>query len=675
MELKQILTACTKDCPGSCSIVATVDEGQITSLKGNPNHAYTQGFLCSSTSKFLQDRFYNPQRILHPLIKKNGKWERISWEEALDIAADELSQTIQEHGVESVLYYQGFGARTALRILNRRFFNLLGGASTLYGTLCGGTGQKGQEMDLGERISHDPEDHLNSNLIIIWGRNPAVTDLHLWKIIKKARNKGAQVVTIDPVKTRTAWSSDIYYQPKPGTDSYLAMAMAKIILKEGWEDPEFIENHSENFEQYKKILDSYALEELALKCDILLPEVEKLAKLYLNGPSSIITGWGLHRYLKGHLTFRMIDALAAVSGNLGISGGGVTQGFDEYGFFDDKWAAEDLAPQHRQLPMPIIGQAILEAHPPVKLIFLTAGNPVAMCPNSGKVKKAFESADFVIMVDQFLNDTSKIADLFLPATTFLEDQDLVGAYGHHIVSPLNPVLDPQGECKSELWIFQQLATILGFGDEMEGTKLEWLEKLADPILKKGFTLQELLEKPQRIPGPPVTPYVDKQFFTESGKFQFINNFEMDEKNQEAEKSEFSPDNIPPKDNGNLSGDMRYSGDYNLRLLSIMPEKWIGSEIPHKEMANGYLEVKVNPQILKNHGLKNGDLAILESKSGSLEVKILSDPETRKDCVSTYRGGWIAHNKCVNVLTEDLISEEGNGTPYYETMVQIKKNNR
>ena len=672
MALKKTLTACTKDCPGSCSIVATVDEGQITSLKGNPDHAYTQGFLCPSTSKFLQDRFYNPQRILNPLIKKNGEWEKISWEEALKIAANKISETIQEHGVESILYYQGFGARTALRILNRRFFNLLGGASTLYGTVCGGTGQAGQEMDLGERISHDPQDHLNSNFIIIWGRNPAVTDIHLWKIIKKARKNGAQVVTIDPVKTRTARASDINYQPKPGTDSYLAMAMAKIILKEGKEDHEFIKNYCENFAQYQKILDNYTLEELALKCDIPLSEVEKLVRLYLNGPSSIITGWGLHRYLKGHLTFRMIDALAAVSGNLGISGGGVTQGFDEFGFFDDKWAAEELAPQHRQLPMPTIGQAILEAQPPVKLIFLTAGNPVAMCPNSGKVKKAFDSADFVIMVDQFLNDTSQTADLFLPATTFLEDQDLLGAYGHHIVSPLNPVIGPQGECKSELWIFQQLANILGFGEEMDGTTLEWLEKLADPILKKGFTLQQLLEKPLRIPGPPVTPYADKQFFTDSGKFQFISQFEMDEMVQEMEKNEFNHDNLSPKDNGTFSGDMGDSGDYNLRLLSIMPEKWVGSEIPDKEMIKGHLEVKVNPQILEGHGFKNGDLAILESKSGSLEVKILSDPETRKDCVSTYRGGWIAHNKCVNVLTEDLISEKGNGTPYYETMVRIRK---
>lgn len=668
--MKKILTACTKDCPGSCSIIATVNDGEIISLKGNPDHAYTQGFLCPSTSKFLKDRFYNPKRILHPLIKKNGEWERISWDEALQIAADKLSNALDSHGPESILYYQGFGARTALRILNRRFFNLLGGASTLYGTVCGGTGQAGQEMDLGERISHDPIDHLNSNLIIIWGRNPAVTDLHIWKIIKKARKNGAQVVTIDPIKTRTARGSDLYYQPKAGSDAYLAMALAKIILKEGKEDLEFIENHSEHFDQYQKILEDYTLEELALKCDIPLSELENLANIYVNGPSSIVTGWGLHRYLKGHLTFRMIDALAAVSGNLGISGGGVTQGFDEFGFFDDKWAAEELAPHHRKLPMPIIGQAILDAEPPVKLIFLTAGNPVAMCPNSMKVKKAFESTDFVIMVDQFLNDTSQMADLFLPATTFLEDQDLLGAYGHNIISPLNPVVTTQGECKSELWIFQQLANILGFGEEMQGTNKQWLEKLAQPILGKGFNLEELMEKPQRVPGPPITPYDDKQFFTSSRKFQFINEFKMEE-------SEFKPkskmeSNSKMESKFKLESKLESKSEYSLRLISIMPEKWIGSEIPDFEMEKGYLKVNVNPEILENNGLKDGDLAILESKSGSLEVEISSDEDTRKDCVSTYRGGWIAYNKCVNVLTEDLISEKGNGTPYYETMVRIKK---
>lgn len=644
--MEKILTACTKDCPGSCSIIAQVDDGKVISLKGNSDHPYTQGFLCPSTSNYLSDRFYNPRRILNPLLKVEGEWEKISWPKALDILSQKISETIKIHGTESILYYQGFGARTALRLLNKRFFNLLGGVSTLSGTICGGIGQAGQEMDMGQRISHDPEDYFNSKNIIIWGRNPAVTDIHLWKIIKKAKKQKISIITIDPVKTLTARRSDHFYQPRPNSDAYLAMAMAKIIINDNLYDGDFIEKYSKNFQDYFKILETFSLEELAQKCDIPLNKIENLAHIYINGPSSIITGWGLHRYQQGHLTFRMIDALSAVSGNIGKSGGGVSQGFDEYGFFDHAWSSDNLAPNARKLPMPTIAQSILDAeNPPIKMIFLTAGNPLAMCTNSRKVKKAFESVNFVVMVDQFLNDTSETADMFLPATTFLEDIDLVGGYGHNVVSPINQTMKPQGEAKSELWIFQQLANRLGFGDKMKGSPLEWLEKLALPLIKEGLNLEELMQKPQKVPSTPITPYVDKKFFTDSQKFHFISEFEKEE---------------------------LITNKYPLRLLSIMPKKWIGSEIPDEEYSSGKLKVNVNPQTLKTNGLKNGEIAILESKTGSLKVELCSDEDTRLDCVSTYRGGWMKYDKCINVLTEDLISEVGQGTPYYETMVTIKK---
>jgi len=646
MELEKVLTACTRDCPGSCSIIACVEKGKIASLKGNPDHPYTQGFLCPITAKYLQKRHYNSQRVLNPLLKVENQWKKISWNQALDIVAEKLSKNVKDYGSESILYYQGFGARTALRILNKRFFNLLGGVSTLYGTVCGGIGQAGQEMDMGTRISHDPEDHLNSRNIIIWGRNPAITDIHLWKIIKKAQNQGINTIVIDPVKTRTARRVSQFYQPKPNSDAYLALALAKIIIRDQLHDMEFIKNHSENFFNYLQIVDKYSLEDLSLKCDISLENIEELAHIYIDGPSSIITGWGLHRYKQGHLTFRMIDALAAVSGNIGVSGGGVSQGFDEYGFFDHSWNADELAPMARKLSMPTIGQAILDAQDPtIKMIFITAGNPVAMCPNSAKVKKALKSVDFVVMVDHFLNDTSQVADLFLPATNFLEELDLVGGYGHNVVAPINPAIKPRGEARSELWIFQQLSKMLGFADDMKGSAGEWLEKLASPLIKEGFTIDEIMKTPIRVPSSPQTPYSDKKFFTRSRKFRFISRFEMAEKENEK---------------------------FSLRLLSIMPEKWIGSEIPEEEYGEGYLEVNVNPLIIEYEGLKEGDLAFLESKIASLPVIIRADKESRIDCVSTYRGGWMCFNKCVNVLTEDIISDRGDGTPYYETQVSIKK---
>ncbi|MBI5679882.1 MAG: molybdopterin-dependent oxidoreductase [Methanobacterium sp.] len=644
--MKTVVTACTRDCPGACSVIAHVEDGKIVKLTGNREHEFTAGFLCGSTKNYLKDRFYSSKRILYPLKKVEGEWERISWDEALDIAVEKLKEVKEKYGSTSILYYQGFGARTALRILNRRFFNLFGGVSTLYGTVCGGTGQAGQELDFGERISHDPFDHLNSKAIIIWGRNPAVTDIHLWKILKKARKNGAKIVVIDPVKTETAKRSNLHYRPIPNSDAFLAMGLSKILFREGFADFDFIDNHTENFEEYKKIIDGFDISHIADKCGISVNELEELASIYVNGPSSIILGWGLHRYIKGHQTFRMIDAVAAVSGNIGISGGGVSQGFEEFGYFNNSLEGAELAEEVRKLPMPTIGEAILKAeNPSIKLIFISAGNPVAMNPNSKKVKKAFESTDYMIAVDQILNDTTELADLFLPATTFLEDEDILGSYGSNWITPINPVIEPLGEAKSELWIFQQLAQRLGFRDEMAGTPKEWLSKLTSPIINEGILLEELQKAPIRVQSAPKTPYADKKFKTPSGKFEFINDFEY-------------------KDGSNH--------EFPLRLLSIMPKKWILSGIPENEHKKGILEVHAHPDILKAQNISSGDEVLLESAVGSLIAKVIEDEEVRKDYVLTYLGGWLKYNKCVNILTKDMISERGNGTPYNETFVRIKK---
>lgn len=646
--MKTIVTACTRDCPGACSVIAYVEDDKVVKLTGNKKHEFTAGLLCGSTKNYLKDHFYSSKRILHPLKKVNGEWKRISWDEALDIAVCKLKEVKEKYGSTSILYYQGFGARTALRILNRRFFNAFGGVSTLYGTVCGGIGQAGQELDFGERISHDPFDHLNSKNIIIWGRNPAVTDIHLWKILKEAMKNGTKIIVIDPVKTETAKRANSYYQPSPGSDAFLAMALSKILFQENLIDSDFIDNHSKNFEEYKEIIDGFSLDYFAEKCHISINELEELARIYANGPSSIILGWGVHRYLKGHQTFRMIDALAAISGNISISGGGVSQGFEEFGYFDNSLEGIELAEMSRKLPMPTIGKAILEAKDPeIKLIFISAGNPVAMSPNSKKVKKAFESVDYMIAVDHVLNDTTELADLFLPATTFLEDEDLLGSYGSNWITPINPAVEPLGEARSELWIFQQLAQRLGFEDKMEGTPKEWLSKLAKPLIDQGISLEELQKSPIRVPSAQKTPYKNKKFKTPSGKFEFIKKFGY-------------------KDN--------FNKEFPLRLLSIMPKRWILSGIPETEHKTGILEVQVHPDVLKEMNINDGDKALLESSVGNLIAKVIENEEVRKDYVLTQNGGWLKYNKCVNVLTKDMISELGNGTPYNETFVRLKKLN-
>ncbi|HML05693.1 MAG TPA: molybdopterin-dependent oxidoreductase [Methanobacterium sp.] len=645
--MQNLITTCTRDCLGGCSIIASVEDNKVIKLRGNPEHDVTAGFLCKNTTNYLENYFYSPKRIIHPHLKENGEWKRISWDEALEIAASKISKVIEEYGSSAILYYQGFGARTALQSMNKRFFNLLGGVTTTYGTVCGGIGHNAMEMDFGEKISHDPLDQLNSNCIIIWGRNPAVTDVHLWRILRKAKRNGTKLVVIDPVKTKTANYADLFIQLAPGSDYYLAMAIAKIILENRLADNDFIENFTKNFKNYKEILDAYSIDFLANKCGVDIVKLEEVALDYANGkPSSIVAGWGVHRYIQGHLSFRMMDALAAITGNIGISGGGVTQGFEEYEYFDFGVELDELGKNQRKLPMPKIGDAILNTdNPPIKLIFLASANPVSLNPNSLKVKKGFESADFVVMIDHFLNDTSDVADLFLPATTYLEEEDLIGCYGHSWISPINSVVHPKGEVKSEFEIFQLLAQKLGFFEDMSGNPEEWLKKIASPILDQGISFEDLQKAPHKMVPSGKIPFSDRKFKTESGRFEFI--------------KEFSPED-------------KYNDDYPFKLLSTMTEDFVGAVIPESEMMDGFLEVEVHPDVLDKENLIDGDKAILESPVGSLIVKIKANNELRKDFILTYKGGWLKYNKCANVLTEDIISEVGNGTPYYDTPVRIKR---
>ncbi|AXV37844.1 MAG: molybdopterin-dependent oxidoreductase [Methanobacteriaceae archaeon] len=649
--MKKVVTACTRDCPGACSIIAYVKDHKVVKLRGNPAHEVTDGFLCKNTSNYLKNYFYSPYRILHPLLKEKGKWKQITWNQALNIASEKISKVIEEYGSQAILYYQGFGARTALQAMNKRFFNLLGGVTTTYGTICGGIGHAAMEMDFGGKLSHDPLDHLNSKFIIVWGRNPAVTDVHLWKILKKAQKNGVKIAVIDPVKTKTANQSDIFIQPAPGSDHYLAMALVKIVLKNNLEDGQFIKNYTKNFNSYKRILEQYSLEELSGKCDVDIEKLKKITLIYAQEhPSSIITGWGLHRYLRGHLAFRMIDALAAVTGNIGVSGGGVSQGFEEYEYFDFNLEKEELNKNQRKISMPQIGEAILKTNnPPIKLIFLASGNPVNLNPNSLKVKKAFESVDFIIMIDHFLNDTADTADLFLPSTSFLEEENLIGSYGHNWISPINQVLPPQGETKSEFEIFQLLAQRLGFGDEMAGTPRKWLKKIATPILKQGISFNAMMNAPQKMKSTSKIPFNDRKFDTKSGLFEFI---------EDLSDTNCTYDHLKK--------------DFPLKFLSTASEEHVGSVVPKNELVKEFLEIQVNPDILERENLVDGSPALLESPVGCLMVKVNANYHVRNDYVLAYKGGWLKHNKCVNVLTEDLISEIGDGTAYYDTQVRLKK---
>ncbi len=645
---KEIITTCTRDCLNSCGLVASVEQGRVTGLRGNPRHPLTRGQACHKCLKFVA-RAYSPERILTPM-KKNaaGDWQPVSWTDALDEIAARLAGTVERYGPEGILYYRGFAQRTALKLVNERFFNLLGGVTGTRGTLCGGAGQASQDLDFGRRVSHDPLDHLNSHSLILWGRNPVATNPSLAATVQELRSQGAKVALIDPVASESRRICDLHIQPAPGRDVFLAMAAAKLILERGQQDEAFLAGHSEGFAAYRRILDAYSLDELVCLCDVSRREVEKLYDILVNHyPTAICLGWGLHRWVHAHYAIRAVDALGAIAGVIGVSGGGVSQGFEEYAAFDGAATLDHLYPNRRRLLMPLIGREITDAHdPPLGMAVITAGNPVCQAANSAKVADAFRQIPYVVFVGHFLDDTAQCADIFLPTTTFLEEEDVTGSYGHNFIGPVNPAVPPPGEAKPDFAIFQELARRFPFAGELAGSAAEWLGRLLQPVTSRGIALETIRGGPVRLPDAPYVPYADRRFPTPSGKYRFM--------------SEFAP---PPA--------WQADPEYPYQLMSVSPHDWLCSETTPAEQGE-LTVVRLHPAEAAKIGVGDGEEITVVSRVGRTRARLRLDPRQRRDVVVFPRGKWLSSGSSVNLLTPDLVSEVGGGAPFYEARVRLEK---
>jgi len=644
-DTKTIYTTCTRDCPNGCGLVATVKNGRLVKLAGAPDHPLTRGRACMKAPKYV-DRVYSPERILHPLIRKNGEWVRASWDQAFDSIAERLKRYRDEDGGESILYYQGFGERTALKLLNRYFFNLFGGVTTLRGTLCGGAGQASQNLDLGDRISHDPLDHYNSASMVLWARNPVSTNISLVPIVKDIRKRGGKVIVVDPFRNKSAALADRHIAPAPGRDIYLAMAAAKIVFERGAEDSRFLRDNAVGAAAYKGLLDAHSVEALCALAGVPEEDATCLADVLIRQrPTSILLGWGLHRHRFTHYSIRAIDALGAICGNMGIPGGGVSQGFEEYGPFDEQFWGDRLNPPRRTLLMPLIGEEILRAvDPKIRMIFTTASNPVCMAPNSDKVSKAFRTAEFVVYSGHFMDDTADHAHVFLPATTFLEEEDVTASYGHNYVGPVNKAIEPPGECLSEFHMFHELSRRFPFAEHFRRSVDEWLYDICAPIRKQGCGMDDLKKGPFRLDAP-IVPYSDRKFPTPSGKFEFMTSFD--------------PANLKAPDT-----------DYPYTLLTVAAHRHICSERTLSEHDPLTL-VRLHPEEAALRNVKHGMPVMVESRVGRIKALLQTDPGMRRDCLVTERGGWIKAGHGINKLVPDLVTEVGNGTPYYDALVTVK----
>ena len=636
-------TICNRDCPDACSILATVQGDRVVKLAGDPQHPVTRGFLCWRTNHFLRLQ-YGPDRLTTPLLRgADGVQRPVSWDEALDYAARRLLQIRAESGPAAILHYRSGGSLGILKALTDTFFGWFGPVTVKRGDICSGAGEAAQQADFGECDSHDLFDLLNARQILLWGKNVPVSSPHTVPVLRQARASGAELVLIDPVHHRTAELCDRYWQPRPGGDFALAMAVARTLFERGAVTTEAA-RRCDNVDAFRALAFSRDVAAWCGQADVPIATAGDLATRLASGPTAILVGWGMGRRGNGGAIVRALDALSALSGNLGIRGGGVSYYFRRRRAFDPSRGAAPGRPP-RTLSEPLLGEQILAARdPPVRAVWITAGNPVAMLPDSGTVARALGSRELLVVVDPFLTDTARLAHLVLPTHTLLEDDDLVGAYGHHYIAASTPVVPAPAGVRSDLAIMQGLAARVGLTEQLAGTARAWKERFIAPeAAAAGVTAAELEDRALRNPLAPEVLFANGRVPTASGRVNLLTE-------------------APP---ARPAGD----GDFPLTLLSLSTDRAQSSQ--WSAPTEGPAPCTVHPDVAADAGVADGGRARLESALGAIDVQVRCDPRQRRDVAIVPKGGHVRDGRCANALIRARLTDIGEGGALYDEGVRLR----
>src|SRR4051812_43318640 len=531
--------ACPHDCPDTCAMLVTVQDGRAVRVAGDPEHPFTNGFLCAKVNRYIE-RTYHADRPTSPLRrvgpKGSGRFEKIGWDEALDEIAQRLRAIADSaDGPQAILPYSYAGTMGLVQAesMDRRFFHLLG-ASLLDRTICSMAGTVGMRMTVGANVGADSEGVPQSDLVLLWGTNTLTANPHLWPFILQARERGAPIICIDPIRTRTAMQCDEWLPIRPGTDGALALGLMHVLFARGLEDADFLERHTLGHEELRVRAAEWTPARTAAVTGLSEEAIVSLGERYGRAKAAFIrVNYGLQRHAGGGMAVRNIACLPAIAGHWRRPGGGV-QLSTSANFTFDKAALErpDVGPPARTINMIRLGEALTlpdagVGGPPVRALVVYNSNPAAVAPRAHQVIKGLAREDlFTVVLEHFLTDTADWADIVLPATTQLEHWDLHLAYGHHYASLNRPSIAPVGEALPNSEIFRRIAARMGMTDPMlRDDDLTLIRQaLETPAPKvQGVTLDALLERGWvRLNVPtPYLPFADGGFTTPSGKCEFV----------------------------------------------------------------------------------------------------------------------------------------------------------
>jgi anaerobic selenocysteine-containing dehydrogenase len=673
---------CHHDCPDSCGWLVEVDEGVAVSMRGNPAHPYSRGELCPKVSKFI-DRVYSPDRITTPLVRRgpkgSGIFEPASWDEAMTLVAERIGTAIARHGGETVLPWSDAGNQSmlALGALSNRVFDRLG-ATRMTGAVCGLAARVGVATTYGSGRSMDPLEMRHSRLILLWGTNTRITNRHLWPVIEEARADGARVVVIDPLRTATAESADQFIQLLPGTDTALALALMHIIVRDGLHDADYIASHTSGFDDLQRRLDEWPPERAAEVCGLDVDVIETLARDYATTrPAAIRMLIGAEHHANGATIYRTVACLPLVTGAWRERGGGLARSSGSWfdGAFDS--AALNGPPQwrgadRRGADQSQLGRVLTQYDgPPVTVLVVWNGNPLVSMPNTELTRRGLERDDlFTVVHEQFLTDTARYADVVFPATTQIEQLDVVPAWGHLYLGWNDPAIAPVGESVPNTEFFRRLARALGFDEpEMQMSDVDLIagalaplgDDMIDRLRNDGFV---------RLPLPsPLLPYAEGGFATPDGRARFRHD------ELAALGLDPVPDYVPnPEGPG---GDAALRSRFPLVLLTTKSHvRFLNTsyaQLPTHGGREGEPLLQIHPVDAAARGLSDDDHARVHNDRGSLEMRVRISERVRPGVVSMPFGWWMTHHRddgVANSLTNDASTDFGEGAAYHDNLVEV-----
>ncbi|MGI9078437.1 MAG: molybdopterin-containing oxidoreductase family protein [Gemmatimonadaceae bacterium] len=678
--------ACPHDCPDTCAMLVTVENGRAIRVAGDPDHPFTQGFLCAKVNRYV-DRTYHTDRLLRPLRrvgeKGDGKFVPVSWDEALGEISARLNEIrASSDGPQAILPYSYAGTMGYVQAqsMDRRFFHVLG-ASKLDRTICSRAGSVGMQMTVGANIGADAEGMPESDLVLLWGTNTLTSNPHLWPFVLEARRRGAPIIAIDPLKTRTADQCDEWIPIRPGTDGALALGMMHVLFAEELEDRDYLERFTLGAEALRERVREYPPQRVAQITGIPAERVVTLARQYGKAKAAFVRiNYGLQRHGGAGMAVRTIACLPAVTGHWRRAGGGIQLSTSaNFKFNTAALERADLSPLVRTINMIRLGEALTRPDggvggPPVRALVVYNSNPAAVAPERGEVLRGLRRPDlFTVVLEHFQTDTADFADFVLPATTQLEHWDIHFAYGHHYATLNRPSIEPMGECKPNSEIFRLLGARMGLAHPaLLDDDLTLIKQALETSHEKmrGVSIEALLEHGwQRLNVPrPYLPFADGAFLTPSGKCEFysqrVKEMGLDPLPTFTPPFEF-PETAPA-----------LAARFPLTLISSPAHHFLNTtfvNVDSLRRAAREPELVIHPRDAEPRGISSGMRVVVHNDRGEFLAVARVEEMVREATVwapSIWWGKYAMDGKNANDTTSQRETDMGHAPVFYDNLVEV-----